>query len=82
MPDPPSKPKRDKRPEVHPNTSPPSPPEPLERAAEVPTREKPIVILGEREIPFEEERPPNFSPHFQIRVHRARRTEKPREVKQ
>jgi hypothetical protein len=82
MPDPPSKPKRDKRPEAHPNASPSSPPEPVERAAEAPKPDKPIAILAEREIPFEEERPPNFSPHFQIRVHRVRRPEKPREVKQ
>jgi hypothetical protein len=32
-----------------------------------------IVILEERDIPFEEERPPNFSPHFEIKIHRAHR---------
>ncbi len=39
-----------------------------------------IVILGERDIPFEEERPPNFLPNFQVKVHRVSRPEKPREV--
>ena len=29
-----------------------------------------IIILEEREIPFKEEKPPNFSPHFKVRVHR------------
>lgn len=80
MPNPP--PKRDKRPEDHLNVNSSSPPEPAERAAEAPKPDKPIVILAEREIPFEEERPPNFSPHFQIRVHRVRRREEPREVKE
>ena len=32
-----------------------------------------IVILEERDIPFEEERPPNFSPHFDVKVHRVRK---------
>jgi hypothetical protein len=32
-----------------------------------------IVILGEREIPFEEERPPNLSPNYEVKVHLARR---------
>ncbi len=32
-----------------------------------------IVVLNERDIPFEEERPPNFSPHFAIKVHRVRK---------
>ena len=32
-----------------------------------------IVILGERDIPFQEERPPNLSPNYEVRVHRARR---------
>ncbi len=39
-----------------------------------------IVILGERDIPFEEERPPNLLPNFQVKVHRVSRPEKPREV--
>jgi hypothetical protein len=37
------------------------------------TKEKRIVILQERDIPFEEERPPNFSPHFDVKVHRIRK---------
>jgi hypothetical protein len=37
------------------------------------TKEKRIVILQERDIPFEEERPPNFSPHFEVKVHRIRK---------
>jgi hypothetical protein len=32
-----------------------------------------IVILQERDIPFEEERPPNFSPHYSVTVHRVRK---------
>ncbi|MFW9831919.1 MAG: hypothetical protein ACFFD8_09090 [Candidatus Thorarchaeota archaeon] len=32
-----------------------------------------IVILEERDIPFEEERPPNFSPHFSVKIHRIRK---------
>ncbi|MFX1509962.1 MAG: hypothetical protein ACFFBR_06620 [Promethearchaeota archaeon] len=32
-----------------------------------------IIILQEREIPFEEERPPNYSPHFSIKVHRIQK---------
>ena len=32
-----------------------------------------IVILEERDIPFEDERPPNFSPHFDVKVHRVRK---------
>ncbi|MFX1564364.1 MAG: hypothetical protein ACFFCH_00070 [Promethearchaeota archaeon] len=32
-----------------------------------------IKILQERDIPFEEERPPNFSPHFAIKVQRIRK---------
>ncbi len=39
-----------------------------------------IVIIGERDIPFEEEKPPNFLPNFQVKVHRVSRPEKPREV--
>ena len=31
-----------------------------------------IVILGERDIPFQEERPPNLSPNYEVKVHRAR----------
>jgi hypothetical protein len=32
-----------------------------------------IVILEERDVPFQEERPPNFSPNFEVKVHRIRR---------
>ncbi len=32
-----------------------------------------IVILEERDIPFEEERPPNFSPHYAVKVHKVRK---------
>ena len=32
-------------------------------------RETRIQILRERDIPFEEERPPNFSPYYSIRIH-------------
>ena len=32
-----------------------------------------IVILGERDIPFQEERPPNLSPNYEVKVHRVRR---------
>ncbi|MFW9934644.1 MAG: hypothetical protein ACFFDU_03820 [Candidatus Thorarchaeota archaeon] len=32
-----------------------------------------IVILQERDIPFEEERPPNFSPHYSVTVHHVRK---------
>lgn len=35
-----------------------------------------IIILQERDIPFEEERPPNFSPHFAIKVHHIRKSSK------
>lgn len=38
-----------------------------------PTSTNRIIILEERDIPFEEERPPNFSPHFEVKVHRARK---------
>lgn len=38
------------------------------------------VILEERDVPFVEERPPNFSPYFRVRVHRLRRPEPPQEV--
>ena len=31
-----------------------------------------IVILEERDIPFREERPPNLSPNFEVKVHRSR----------
>ncbi len=37
-------------------------------------KENRIVILRERDIPFEEERPPNFSPHFSVKVHRVRKS--------
>jgi hypothetical protein len=33
-----------------------------------------IVILEERDVPFQEERPPNFSPHFEVRVYKIRRS--------
>ena len=32
-----------------------------------------IKILAERVIPFQEERPPNFSPNFEVKVHRVHR---------
>jgi hypothetical protein len=32
-----------------------------------------IIVLDERDIPFEEERPPNFSPHYAVKVHRVRK---------
>jgi len=32
-----------------------------------------IIVLNERDIPFEEERPPNFSPHYAVKVHRVRK---------
>jgi hypothetical protein len=32
-----------------------------------------IVVLDERDIPFDEERPPNFSPHYAVKVHRVRK---------
>ena len=32
-----------------------------------------IVVLNERDIPFEEERPPNLSPHYSVKVHRVRK---------
>lgn len=38
-----------------------------------------IIILEERDIPFEEERPPNFSPHFAIKVHRVHKKERSKE---
>ncbi len=38
-----------------------------------PSKENRIVILRERDIPFIEERPPNFSPHFSVTVHRIRK---------
>jgi hypothetical protein len=76
---PPPKPRRHKYHEPPEDTSRSSVPEPIEQTAETPTSTKPIAILAEREIPFEEERPPNFSPHFQIRVHRVRRREQPEE---
>ncbi len=41
---------------------------------------RPIIILEERDIPFEEERPPNFTPHFHVKVNRVHRHEKPRVV--
>ena len=37
-------------------------------------KENRIVILRERDIPFDEERPPNFSPNFAIKVHRVRKS--------
>jgi len=39
------------------------------------------VILEERDVPFVEEKPPNLSPYFHVRIHRVRRPEPPREVK-
>jgi hypothetical protein len=34
-----------------------------------------IIVLEEREIPFVEEKPPNFSPNFRVRIHRTRSQE-------
>ncbi len=52
-------------------------PEKEEKKKETEKDEEPrsngIVVLNERDIPFEEERPPNFSPHFAIKVHRVRK---------
>lgn len=36
-------------------------------------KQKRIIILQERDIPFEEERPPNYSPHFSIKVHQIQK---------
>ena len=47
-----------------------------------PEKENRIVILRERDIPFEEERPPNFSPHFSIKVHRVRKSTEPEDKKE
>jgi hypothetical protein len=44
--------------------------------------EKGIVILGERDIPFLEERPPNFSPHFSVTVHAIRKASKQEDQKE
>ncbi|MFX0168361.1 MAG: hypothetical protein ACFE89_03290 [Candidatus Hodarchaeota archaeon] len=30
-----------------------------------------IVILGERDVPFQEQRPPNLSPNFEVNIHRV-----------
>lgn len=53
------------------------PPEKEEEKEEMKKDEEPssnrIVVLNERDIPFEEERPPNFSPHFAVKVHRVRK---------
>ncbi len=53
------------------------PPEKEEEKEEMEKDEEPssnrIVVLNERDIPFEEERPPNFSPHFAVNVHRVRK---------
>jgi len=80
MSNPSSKPKRDKREESPQKITSSQSPAPVENAAEPSSAAKPIAILREREIPFEEERPPNFSPHFQIRVHRVRQRDKPQEA--
>lgn len=76
MPNPSTKPKPDK----HKEAQPPASSELIAQQTKTPTPGKPIAILRERQIPFEEERPPNFSPHFEIRVHRVRRREKPQEA--
>ena len=47
-----------------------APPEPVTLERESKTR---IVILGERDIPFQKERPPNLSPNYEVKIHRARR---------
>ena len=44
--------------------------------------DKRIVILQERDIPFEEERPPNYSPHVEVKVHRIRKPSEPEEQKE
>ncbi len=44
-----------------------------EQPADASRKSNRIVILEERDIPFEEERPPNFSPYFAIKVHRAKK---------
>lgn len=53
------------------------PPEKEEEKEETEKDEEPtsnrIVVLNERDIPFEEERPPNLSPHFAVKVHRVRK---------
>jgi hypothetical protein len=53
------------------------PPDKEEEKEETEKEEEPtsnrIVVLNERDIPFEEERPPNFSPHFAVKVHRVRK---------
>lgn len=46
------------------------------------TKEKRIVILQERDIPFEEERPPNYSPYFDVKVHRIRKPSEKEEQKE
>lgn len=32
-----------------------------------------IMIIEERDIPFLEERPPNLSPNYEVKVHRTQR---------
>ena len=32
-----------------------------------------IKILAERDIPFQEERPPNLSPNYEVKIYRVRR---------
>jgi hypothetical protein len=54
--------------------------EPDAAEAETEVQRSRIIILGERDIPFEEERPPNLLPNFQVKVHRIGKPEKPREV--
>ncbi|MFX1319098.1 MAG: hypothetical protein ACFE9D_04490 [Promethearchaeota archaeon] len=43
--------------------------EELDKSSKEPERKSRIQILRERDIPFEEERPPNFSPYYSIIIH-------------
>jgi hypothetical protein len=53
------------------------PPSEVENDQEESEEEQPnsrrIVIIDERTIPFVEERPPNFSPHYAVKVHRVKK---------
>lgn len=55
---------------------------PLEEETEQEAQVRRIRILEEREIPFVEEKPPNFSPNFKIHIHRIRNKEKSRKEKE
>ena len=62
------------------------PPDEEEEKKETEKDEEPIsnriVVLNERDIPFEEERPPNFSQHFAVKVHRVRKDTRSEENKE